>query len=184
MRLMSTKFHRLCVCSFFVLSCLVFSSFILFWWETREHCFQFWLSVAPEQSEISTTCISLQYILLRKKHEIGKNVKKDVDICWQVMNNCDKMSHFKTSFKSLETFFEKMKKVWTKSRKKSSNNNRDFDWYASWKWLLQQNGLDKQKVHWNQLILWVNVNVSSRSSLGWACEANQWIFKRIDFESL
>ena len=86
--------------------------------------------------------------------------------------------------KSLETFFEKMKKVWIKSRKKSSNNNRDFNWYASWTWLLQQNGFDKQKVHWNQLILWVNVNWRSRSSLGFASEANQLIFKRIDFEIL
>ena len=49
-------------------------------------------------------------------------------------------------YKSLKFFWKKVKKVWIKSQKKNSNNNRDFNQYASWKWLPQPNGLDKQKV--------------------------------------
>ena len=61
---------------FFVLSqwYLLYSSQLV---RLREHCFQFWLSVAHEQSETSTTCYLLTIIYYSENNwKLTKNEKK------------------------------------------------------------------------------------------------------------
>ena len=51
--------------------------------------------------------------------KLAKKWKKDVDICWKIMNNCDKKYHFKTSLEISRNFFQKNEKsVNQKSEKK------------------------------------------------------------------
>ena len=73
--------------------------------------------------------------------QVEQNAKKDVNICWQIsyilLTSVTKCHSLRQVYKSLKFFWKKVKKVWIKSRKKNSNNNRDFNQYASWKWLPQ-----------------------------------------------